>query len=98
MELCNPPPSGLKPPVIHGTDAHRVAAARCGILAAAQARGFEHAVADEAVAALLTDLHHFCAARRIDFEYALDLAAHHFQMHIRDAEVARFMPEPEVCS
>lgn len=52
MELYNRPHIGLPPPVVHGTDAHRVSAARCGIIAAAQARGIEHAVAAPSVGRL----------------------------------------------
>ena len=98
MELLTRPVYWPDPPVIPGTDALRVAAARCAIRAASEAHGINHAVADDAVTSLLTDLHHFCAARRIDFEHALDLAGHYFELDIRDSQLVRNTPAPEVRS
>jgi hypothetical protein len=41
--------------------------------------GSTAAIGDEAVIDLLTDLRHFCEARRIDFDRANRLAAFHFR-------------------
>lgn len=78
MELLTRPTLRPQPAVIESADAHRVAIVRCSLLAAMQARGIYHAVADEAVIALLADLKHFCGARRIDFAACLRIADRYF--------------------
>lgn len=62
--------------------ANRIATARSALNSAALSRGLEPAIADEAVTELLTDLRHFCRARRIDF-YLCDADAHrHFEIDL----------------
>jgi hypothetical protein len=82
MELLTRPTLYPRPPLIESADAHRTAIARCGLLAASQARGIDYPIADEAVTNLLADLRHFCAARRIDFERCARLASIHFENDI----------------
>lgn len=82
MELLTRPTLWPEPP-LQAADAHRVAIARCGLLAASEARGLQHAIADEAVTALLTDLRHFCAGRRIDFDRCTRLAAFYFEADLK---------------
>jgi hypothetical protein len=48
-------------------NARRIATARSALYAGIAVRGDCPMVSDEAVIELLTDLKHFCAARRIDF-------------------------------
>ena len=63
-------------------NARRVATARSALGAAMWARGDNPAIADEAVTDLLTDLRHFCAARRIDFAACNEAAETHFATEI----------------
>jgi hypothetical protein len=57
---------------------HSIATARFALNSASWARGENPAIADEAVIDLLTDLMHFCAARRIDFALCSSAAADDF--------------------
>ena len=61
------------------TDAHRIATARHALASASWARGDNPAICDEAVTDLLTDLRHFCVARRIDFDACNLMAQDHFE-------------------
>ena len=61
------------------TNAQRIATARHALASAAWARGDNPAVCDEAVIDLLTDLRHFCMARRIDFDACDGMAQNHFE-------------------
>ena len=79
MELLTRPTLYPQAAVIESADAHRIAIARCGLLAASQARGIDYPIADEAVTNLLADLRHFCAARRVDFDRCARLASIHFE-------------------
>ena len=61
------------------TNAHRIATARHALSSASWARGENPAICDEAVTDLLTDLRHFCMARRIDFDACNLIAQAHFE-------------------
>ena len=63
-------------------NARRVATARSALGAAMWARGTNPAICDEAVIDLLTDLRHFCIARRIDFTSCNLIAETHFETEI----------------
>lgn len=63
--------------------ADRIATARSALKSAAFCRGFQPAIADEAVTELLTDLRHFCGARRIDFDRCNAAADRHFVVEMK---------------
>ena len=63
--------------------ADRITTARSALKSAAFCRGFEPAIADEAVTELLTDLRHFCTARRIDFDRCNAAADRHFVVEMK---------------
>ena len=63
-------------------DARRIATARSAFSAAMWARGDGFPVSDDTVTNLLTDLRHFCTARRINFTGCNAIAESRFNKEI----------------